>query len=394
MNYKDKLELYLQGALSPEETKSVREELDRFEAMEQFLLTRSVLQMPESEEITSSEDPVLETKQIRQQVSGRLRRVVMTAVALSAALFLAAFLLVSPLMDALFYDPGRQSVSDRAKDITYDLYAVSELHKPGFTTSSGQVDPLGFGRYRLNYGYLDTFSAEFYSVEQSIEQGRINQTASDPILRESRFGPIRTYLGEQEIKEDTTRLRDHLTKLNPLTYVSATMYFAEDQTMQQLTELEAAYPDVSFQWAAIRTEEAQTGYNDLIGLHLLDAGVDGSLVGDERINQSYPGFYIMKWLSENPLPSDPGLSPEAAAYEQHFKAILDYTIARSQELSVLHPVLEPEFYEKVRAFTDQQGIKTYGVLVYAEAEDLLLLMDRVSPRQTDINHTLVSRPFY
>lgn len=397
MNYKEKLTLYSLGELPPEEARRIREELDRFEAMEAFLLEEEEARLGGPESVASAEpwaDAIPEALQVRQHVTKRLRRVVLSAVAITTALFLGVFFILSPLMDAMFYDPGRQSLSDRLPDLSYDIYALTELHRPGFTVSTGMVTPRQFGRYQVKYGYLDTFSKAYYSVDQSIVRGKITDVVSDPIFQDNHFMARRFPQDPANHAAYQEKVRETLERFNPLTYVSATLYFGEDLTMQQVTELEKKYPEITFQWAAIRTESPDAGQGRIVGIQLMDAKADGALLADEGISQDYPGFFIMEWLTQRGHQTEPGISLEAMAYEAHFKALLDYTADRSDELEILSQGMGLTDLEQARDYIEGEGIKTMGVLVYAEAEDLLELMDSEPIVQIDLNQTMVSKPLY
>ena len=168
--------------------------------------------------------------------------------------------------------------------------------------------------------------------------------------------------------------------------------FENDLTMEELYSLELKYPDIEFEWAGIRTDATDKRISEVIGMQLRNSKNKTVLLGDEEhVSAKYPAFFIIGWLV-NPLDFNNDVPLESQAYKHHYISLLEYVIDREEAVNVLeNRTGKYEFYKSALEYAKNQGVKTYGVLVFAEAEDLLEMIYQEDIKGLNLNQALVSK---
>lgn len=396
MDYKDLLDRYKKGQVSEEEKQLIEKELEKLEAFGEYVSEAFDEEFNDIEDIAKLEIHDEETIKLKKSVNKRLRKVIFSSVAIVFSLLITMFFIISPLVDTLYYNPSKYTVGQSDQDISFDLLAISELNMPGLSPSTVLVNKQGFGVYDVIYSYRNVFTDEFYNINQKIVRGRIESFKKDPILNRSIFLDIRYWdVDETYLKEKKQNIINHLEKLNPVTYVSMEIMFDNDLTMEELYNLELKYPEIEFEWAGIRTDSPDKKIEEeVLGIQLKNSKSSTALLGDEKyISTKYPAFFILGWLV-NPVGFEKDSPLESQAYKHHYINLLEYVIDREDAVNVFeHRGSKYEFYKSALEYAKMQGVKTYGVLLYAEVEDLLNMIDNEEIRGLEFNKALVSKQY-
>jgi len=392
MNYKDLFQRYKKGLVSDEEKLIIEQEIEKYEAVEGFLSESIDEEFDHDSDTSSYEFQEEETNKLKKSVNNRLRKVVITSVLIVVAIYIGVFYVVSPLVDSLYYNPIKATVGKSDNNISFDVYAISELNMPGMSPSTVFVDKQGFGTYNVMYSYRDVFTDEYYNVNQRIRRGKTESFHGDSMLNSNMFQDIRYPYEDSHIEDKKQSVINHLDELNPVSYVSLGITFHNDLTIEELYNLELEYPEIEFEWAGIRTDLSNEKNNELIGIQLMNSKGSTALLGDEKIIEQYPAFFMLDWLV-NPIGrKDENTALEAQAYEQHYASLLKYLIDREDATSVLEYRPEKnEFYRSALEYAESHGVESYGVLVYGEARDLLEIVDDEIIKGLDFNQALVSK---
>lgn len=397
MNYKELLGRYKNGLTTDEENHLIESELERHEALEEYLsdmIDEEFCSMSEVSEIQKHSE---EAASLRKSVNKKFRKIVFISVATVAALYIAIFFVISPFVDSLYYNPGEITVGNVDNDISFDVYAISELNMPGLNPSNVRADKKGFGKHEVVYSYMNVFNNGFYNINYNINRGRsgsfygnhVSYSISNEMFTCVRFPDLE---GNHEVRKQA--VLNHLNKLNPVTYVSAGIVFERDLSMDELHNLELKYPGIEFEWAGIRTDTPENQVENLIGIGLINSKSSGGLLGDESIGKKYPAFFILDWLvnSSDGVNVDSDSLLVARAYEHHCVDLLEYVVDRKKAVNVLEPGRDKgEFYRSALGFVKAHGVKTYGVFVFAEADDLLKMVEEEHVKNVEINQALVSK---
>lgn len=393
MNYKELLDRYKNGLANEEEKQLIEQELEKQVAFEEYI---SETFADEFNDITNLPDDELhdeETSKLKKSVNSKLRKVVVKSVTIVMALFISIFFIISPLIDSFYYNPNKTTVGKMDNDISFDIYAISELNMPGLSPSNVLVDKKGFGEYKVLYSYRNVFNDESYNVNHKIRRGKITSSYWDYGLHSNMFKSIKyPDFFNINIEENKQKVLNHIRELNPVSYVSVEIIFESDLTMEELYNLELKYPKIEFEWAGIRTNTTNEKVDELVGIDLINSKSGSVLLGDDQIKNKYPAFFMIDWLGKPIGWQGVDYSMEAQAYEHHYINLLEYVIDRKDAINVLEQRNgKNEFYRLALEYAKENGVKSYGVLAYGEARDLIEISNDKGIKGLEFNQALVSK---
>lgn len=171
---------------------------------------------------------------------------------------------------------------------------------------------------------------------------------------------------------------DYLAELPATSYVAAWLHFPEDLSTGELFALEERYDwkeGFTFLWAGVRSDEELLP--GLVGFTMSGAPFNSIAPGWE----DYPMFNWYQMLAE-------GKYYSGAAYEQHFLSLLSFIADRPQAENAL---AWGQNFSAVLDYVEEHGVQVCGVLVYAEAPDLVQMWERGDIDGISISTVLPSR---
>ena len=148
MKFKELLDKYKNHTATEEEKELIERELEKYEAIEEYLSKNFGMDFMESFE---EESKVHEISMIKKSVNKRLRKVVLASVSIVLLIFISIFYVVSPIMDGMYYNPTAHTISEYRDDFHFDLTAFTELNLPGYVVSTVLSENKGFGKYNIYY---------------------------------------------------------------------------------------------------------------------------------------------------------------------------------------------------------------------------------------------------
>jgi len=265
---------------------------------------------------------------------------------------------------------------------------------PGYITSFivDTVD-LGFGKYNSTFYSLDLFTREKETNNIQFIKGKHNYVFFEDFFPYNHFA-FSEFLDDEEgttsyhkgldIKKHFSETQiEHVKELPSTSYISAWARFTNDLTMEELYKVMRTYKEINFKWIAVRTAEKQ-------GMQLMGFLTDhvGSS-SDSVDNENYPEFQFegMRNISG----STPLEVQMAKKYETHFTSLLKYLVDRHQAVDALLPMGKNYDYQSALNYIQENGISTYGVLLYGEADDLLDLYESGIIMTFDIDNVIASK---
>lgn len=409
MNFKELLRKYQDGEATEEEKKLVKAEIDKYEAIEDYLMDN--ISLPLNGKINSEQEihdyqknkekgEINEILNINKAINQRLRKVVLASVVIVILIYTSIFYVVSPTVSRFYYNPSKVTMGEYLPDFVLDLRAVTELNSPGYSMLGFRhIDPKGFGVYSINHFVHDLFTREVNTRTLEIRRGEhygyVENVNDSAFGIRSRFAPVANYsLRERGFFEgQVERITEHLEALNPVSYVSAYITFEEDLALEELVSLQQSNQDLVFQWVGVRTHDKHkipkerpnhlTGFNPIFS--------DGSDSADKPDPSKYPFFNLIDHLEKGR-----GNTVEAWAetYAQHYRSLLSYVIDRGEDIEALefYPN-KVEYYKDALEYIDENGINIFGALVYGEARDLLPFINEHGIISIEIERVIPSKPF-
>ena len=390
-SYKELFTKYKEGAATVEERQQVEEELERFEALSQYL--EDEFRDTDVEEETG--EPVKkEALAVEKLVKKRLREVMLKGALLSLLLLGLIFYGLSPLVSTLYYNPMNESLSSVEKDVSLDLAVLSELTMPEYASSSVYVEAKGFGSYQMRYSITDLFYQNSIVTEKKIVRGSVVETLNSLYDREPLFiTPLEIMREEKESRKQREDIHVLLSGLGSTNYGSVSVLFKKSLTMEELQRFQTKYKDIRLQWVGVENGQGVQTSSLITGFSPLGSRRSAHLFSDETLLKEYPGLHLLDWLVHQGERSEDGASLEAEGYEKHYEALLYYALDRKSEISVHSERLkETEVLEESAAYVEEHGVRTYGVLLDGTVEDLLVLLEDEAVEWMEIKEMKVLGP--
>lgn len=389
MSFKDLLEKYKNGNATDEEIKFIEEELERHEAIEEYLSEGIDIDLKKD---ISQDDINKETTFVKKSVNKKLRKVIISSVSIVFAILFTIFYIISPVVSSFYYNPSQKTISKYQGDLYYDLKVVTELSSPGYAVIGAESEKLGFGSYNICFDRMNLFTREDKTIIEKIKRNRrvgilVDFFAPDCIGFEGIRVPE---LKDNDLKMHMGKVADHIKKLNSVSYVSAYITFEDDLTMKELDELIKKYNGkIDFEWAGIRTGVYGKSMHYLSGFDPDYNG--GSICSDSPDNKKYPYMQLIDWFKH---PEDYSRNDWSGAYTKHYISLLKYMNARQNAVKALDfNETKVDYYRIALSYVQKNGVKTYGVLVYGEADDLLKFINNEKIKDVELDDVLTSKKY-
>ena len=426
MSYKDLFHRYKEGLVNDDEKRIIEQELERHEAVEEFFSESFDEEIYNGWDTSGSDHQEAETSKLKKSVNKRLRRVVITSVLIVIALYIGIFHLLSSVVDRVYYDPSATTQSEeseyQAPDFYYDMQAYVSLNMPGYSSNSFTFqEAKGFGQYEVSYSLRDLFSKGEQRYFVNISRGKLTYAMDGIFSRENRFGVWEGFeriqhpfpndasehaelVREEDVQQKNDITLQYLNELNPLSYISLSIVFDQDLTMEEFYNMIHEHPALAFKWAGIRTVKPGTRWSETQPMHL--AGFNPNYNDEPSSStrpdpEKYPLFYLMDIMDYPDLLNKefPELAnkdyPEKIyeSYGIHFKSRLEYLRNREDYVNMFdYNSYKTDFYADALKYIDENGVKTYGVLVFGTAADFLKSLDDIPYDSLHMNEVLPTKP--
>ena len=263
---------------------------------------------------------------------------------------------------------------------------------PGYNlTSLIDVDKKGFANYEISFSRANLFNHDYSQVNSKLEKNEEFHMHTRPF--ENLYGTFKSvqmpdFYDYELVQQTNEEVMDHLNQLSPVSYISSWLTFEEDLTMEELHQLELDNPDIYFAWAAIRTPPSDEVFN-LLGFSP-DYGIR-VMVDDIPNLDKYPAYDLVEFLISPGMAAAGEIHLEPTVYERHYMDLLKYVVDRKEAINALeYNQYKYQFYEKALEYTEEHGVKSYGILAYADAGDLIDFVENGPIYHIEINDIAVS----
>nr|WP_317322889.1 anti sigma factor C-terminal domain-containing protein [uncultured Flavonifractor sp.] len=411
MTFRELLEKYKNGTATEAERALVEAELEKSEAIADYL-AEGLEALEEGGEALSHSDA--EVKKVKRTVNRRLRRTALWAASIVLAAVLAVQFVINPLVVSFYYQPNGRTVGQDEErdseaamlynvgdDVEVDLTALYELLVPGQTPADIQVDEEGFGRYTLTYQTVDGLTGDMLPVTQKLRPDSYGKQVQRG-WENYKLNWL-DYTAPASPEESTfNRQIEYLSQLPETSFITAWVHFPEDLTCVQFAKLAESYDldnsnRISFRWAGVRVSdpiEAIGGQSHFLGLIPEEAAREQARVSPAW--ETYPLFDYHQYFAENGYNSIGNNRSANSGYqmETHFQSVLAYAADRPEAVEALvGPIREGILWDfaAAQSYVEEHGVRIGGALVYAEPKVLLRMWERGEIDGLSLEDVLPSR---
>lgn len=355
MTFRELLEKYKNQTATPEERKQVEAELEKYNALTEYLLEQDVDM--EGEDLAGQQE---ELQKINRSMKKRGRRIIAIAVVIACVVMGALTAFQPAISKVIWYDPTEQDFEQISYDISCHLAVLAELTMPEVQMESVRITEQGWGKYNLQVQQREWSSGEYLWEDGTVTRGKIQLKSN--VYQYSAINAFSRGTAEfgSNVMTESAEAKAALADLPEYLKMEAYVSLGKDWTMEELENF-AAQQDGYLGWAGVRISPEDQQFLPLMGF---DAG-DSGYVWD-NVDEAYP-FYELSMHEDVPL---------AEAWEKHFLALLQYSIDHGDFYARLNQSNDHgNTCQMVQEYVTENGVKTYGFLYYGTAADFQKLLE-------------------
>lgn len=395
MRYHELIERYKNGELDGELKEQVEQDIERHEALSEYLFDREEENglWDEPESVLAEDKKASGNDEFMKRINRAVRRAFIRMGAVVGAVLLAVILFVSlalpRIVDLFYYDPakvvGRGEYSE-TNQMSLDMAVYTELKTPSDYRVGVQADEKGFGNYDVTIWQMISYTGRFAHLTGQVERGKLKlydinylQPVADNAFGWFQMDPDSgetlteivekakdEYLGVGGRRDEATQ---RLNDLEEGRYYQA--YVTLDRIMDyaDYIDLVSAFDDLGTVWCApcvdgdgfwrTATSVWPVGF-------YTDSGVGYNMEWDE---EAYPDLVL--WGTGDDFKAKKKQLKEEEYAAEHFIVMLEYMAEQEPFLSMMGD--SPEGYREAAEYIRENGLKVYGFACKAEKETLLEL---------------------
>lgn len=355
MTFRELLEKYKNQTATPEERKQVEAELEKYNALTEYLLEQDVDM--EGEDLAGQQE---ELQKIDRSMKKRGRRIIAIAVVIACVVMGALTTFQPVISKVIWYDPTEQDLQQYSYDISCHLAVLAELTMPEVQMESVMITEKGWGQYDLQVQQREWSSGEYLWEDGTVTRGKIQLKSN--VYQYSVINAFSRGTAEfgNSVMTESAEAKAALADLPEYMQMEAYVSLGKDWTMEELENF-AAQQDGYLGWVGVRTSPEDQQFLPLMGF---DADSSGYVW--ENVDAAYP-FYELSMHEDVPL---------AEAWEKHFLALLQYSVDHGDFYARLNQSNNHgSTCQMVQEYVTENGVKTYGFLYYGTPAEMRKLLE-------------------
>ena len=403
MTYRERIIEYKNGNLTEDERKKIESDIERQEAISDYLFEREEMflrkDLPDFSEEWDNKEPGEE--RFVKLINRSVRRAFLKMGAATGAVILALILFVQyalpGIVSAFYYNPA-DKIAEETIQIELDLAVYTELTMPGYERDTVRVTDRGYGNYDICIYQNYSLNGDITNLNGNIEKGSLTLYDANLLRR-----PVGNVFGWFQMPTETGKTLEELVS-EQLTdhgeYISHGHFFGAAGTKDQARETLLALPEDT-QYVAYVTLNEMMDYETFIEYVESGAISQGQqpIWCAARVNDSGEGFFrpenlgffytpmhsssldwdreqypaLRLWDEAQSFSYQEELLGQEGYMRQHFVSMLRYMAAQEDFLALWGET--PEVYREAAAYVEEYGIMVYGYVTIGKKEELVALAD-------------------
>lgn len=369
MSFREIIKMYKEGTLEDNKKELVREEIEKHEAISDYLYEKSQIpNLDEMDIIMTDDNDEQEAEVFSKMVRKAIRRAfvkmgIIVGTVILAIMLVVVFLLPN-LVSSFYYNPnevvGTSVSANETKRMSLDLAVFSELFLPAKYRDKVIAEELGYGKYDIIIPQTVAYNGDFSSVAGVLERNKLTLYSPDLlrgypdnafVLPMNVSWPYRGMgaSGSSEIAFEC------LQDLNDDDVYTA--YFSLDA----LTDYESIYKQVGNAWYAVYNEP---GYH--AGFW---SSVSGTVFDWDR--DKYPLLSTLDSKGNGEEIEANAASEDAM--RTHFLSMLHYMQDHREVLKMFGN--EDNNLDEAIRYIEANDLKIYGFMIIANKDKILELAE-------------------
>ena len=369
MSFRELIKMYQEGMLEDNKKEMVREEIEKHEAISDYLYEKSQIpNLGEIDIIMADDNDEQEAEGFSKMVRKAIRRAfvkmgIIVGTVILAIMLVVVFLLPN-LVSCFYYNPnevvGTSDSANETERMSLDLAVFSELFLPAKYRDTVIAEELGYGKYDIIIPQTVTYNGELSSVAGVLERNKLTLYSPDLlkgypenafVLPENVNDPHRGMGASGSSKIAFESLQD----LNDDDVYTA--YFSLDA----LTDYESIYKQVGHAWYAVYNEPGyRAGFWSF---------VSGTVFDWDRDKYPLLSTLDSKGNGEEILAN----AASEDAMRTHFLSMLRYMQDHREVLKMFGN--EDNNLDEAIRYIEANDLKIYGFMIIANKDKILELAE-------------------
>lgn len=368
MTIREKLEMYRNGTLPHAEQEMLKEEIEKHEAINDFLYDESdISQLDDLQDLSvtyENDETAAQSAEFAKMIKSSIRHAFIKMGVSVGAVILALVLLVIFVLPGtvskLYYNPSEivgnlKSAAQPTKRIDLDLSVYTELFIPGNFRNYAVVEDRGYGEYDISIPQVSSFNGLFSSASGKITRNNLTMYNENVFSRP----PVNVFTifdGQLTPK----LVKDAYEALDELKDSYYTAYFTLEKP-SDYGEFYKWYSDKDFNcadlWCGISTSESP--------FLLFGVNPDSSGYCLSWDDEKYPKLSL---LGDSSIEQHERDAASTKTMQTHFMSMLNY-MNDHPDTAAMFGVDYVDWNEQIE-YIEENGFKTYGFSVTADKETI------------------------
>lgn len=382
MTYKELLNLYKKGQLSDAEKAKVKEDIEKQEAISEFLF--------ENDEIPELKDSCLEAeiadnnsdfdeKKFQKMIKKSIRKAFLKLGVAVGAIVLAVILVVNTVMpnivDAMYYDPtkitGTTNEGNQTSQMSVDTMVYTELFTPGYYRTKAYASHNGYGKYDVEIFQNFSINGQISDVYGKIDKNTLT------LFSDSIFNlPAQNAFATDNIPKlighaGTGAAGNQESALRKLGELDETDYYVAYVTFDKIMSYDefAAWSkdnDIYPNWSAVCRKQDEKSYiaDKILGFNYYSFGG-----GHAYDREKYP--YLDYGDVIESVDTDGIRIPSSDVMEKHMTSMLRYALDNEDFFEMAGcPLSDGNLMMYIESIEDY-GLFTYGFVMVTQKDEIL-----------------------
>ena len=391
MTDRELLELYKQGKLEENKKHEVESDIERQEAISDYLFDRDAVDndiFSDDKNLDDAESENDFVKMINSSIRKAFVKMGMTILVIAVAVMLFVVFALPNVVSQFYYNPGRD-IGSETNRMSLDMSAYTELRIPGYYRNNVMVSDEGYGDYDINIVQNMSYTGNFTNVSGKVEKGKLklydvntlrkpsgnvfawfqatcDSTKSLSEIEKTGWEPVSS-AGDKETADE--KINNLFENTNYLAYVTLDKMMTYDELMSFTDSDGYTYA----QWCAVCT---RNGINDGTEYFTVEnlgfncaLSISSSMVWDE---EKYPNLIVWNCPFDenaggyNDVSSVDENIKDTEYMKTHFVSLLRYMADRKQFLKLMDE--EADVYSSAADYVEKNGLMVYGFAFVGDKE--------------------------
>lgn len=386
MKYRELLELYKKGQISKEKIKEIEKDIEKYEAIEEYLYEKDnkIDEICAEDEKLNKEVSVEEEKiseEINKSIKIAFKKMGVTITIAVVVILLIIGTVLPKASNVFWYNPAKEIDDDIfGEKISRDIGIFTDVFMPNNLYTYGYANAEGYGKYKITIGKNIYDEGKSQVIAGEIKRNKMIMYAPDIFE-----GPIGNafawrYYGtldknktlsqqKNKIKMDEIIYEEEIKNLDENKGYRAYISFNEMMDYKKAYAFADKYVKDSEVWLAIDCGDGEGFYDNNLTNIGMTLGFAGFVTyNDDSIDPMLDG------VTKDKIDKRKNMADEKLA-EEHFTSMLKYLKEQKSFRKTLASYGRiPEDYddnlEVAIKYIDKNGIKVYGMSIYADKEQL------------------------